>query len=66
MADCGIKEYQGHLLNIKAVDSCRDFCKGDSLRITSSIFQCGYYFFYFLCFFYIQKHLMLHVLAISL
>ena len=31
------------LWRFKVVDSCRDFC-------LSSIFQCGYYFLFFLCF----------------
>ena len=33
--------------------------------MTNSIFKCGYYFLYFLCF-HIQKQLILHALAINL
>ena len=33
--------------------------------MTNSVFECGYYFLNFPCF-HIQKHLILHALAISL
>ena len=33
--------------------------------MTNSIFQCGYYFLYFLCF-HIQKQLIFHALAFNL